>query len=130
MEGIFEESRILIRLLLREVRHLASEEKNDRGVVKPEQEHHQGAQGAVQDGETAEIEDIPSEEMLRRLPQNARKESGEESGSEPDFPVGDDLIDQEEHPVREQKGKEVFHQPLKNWSDMKGQAVSFDIGDE
>ena len=34
-------------LLLREVRHFASDEKNDRGVVKPEQEHHQGAQGAI-----------------------------------------------------------------------------------
>jgi hypothetical protein len=54
------------------------------------------------------MKNVPSEELLGRLPEEAGEKGRPKGGLEMDFLVGNDLIDDKAHPKSEEEGDEVF----------------------
>jgi hypothetical protein len=58
--------------------------------------------------------------MLCPFPQQAGKESGLKRCLEVYLFIGDDLVDQKEHPKREEKGKDIFKRESNDGSQFQG----------
>ena len=65
------------------------------------------------------MEDIPSEQLFGDFPEQTGEEGRLESSLKMDLSIGNDLVDQEEHPEREEEGEEVFQRESEDRSQVQ-----------
>jgi len=61
------------------------------------------------------MDDIPGEKMFGQFPEQASKKSRLKGGCEVDPLIRDDFVNQKKHAIGEDKGKQIFYDPLNRW---------------
>src|SRR5574341_985289 len=70
---------------------LPSQEEDDGGIVNPEEKTDQGAQGAVDHGKPSQPENVPSEQLFGRFPEEAGEKGRLQSCLEMNLLIRNDL---------------------------------------
>ena len=92
---------------------LSSHNENRRRVVHPQNENDQGRWRSRKERSILQYERHTSQKkMFGQFPEQASEKGSLKGGSKVDFPVRNDLENQEKHTTGEEEGEQVFQDPL------------------